>query len=122
MKFAVDHLGPLEAGVARMGFGALGGLGLFVAGGAPAGGGLRLALRRHAAPLLVLCGLVGYAQNFALTFGMARTPATTASLLPPLNPICTVLLAAWLLGERVTARQWWGFAVALAGVALLAFR
>jgi drug/metabolite transporter (DMT)-like permease len=122
MKFAVEHLGPLEVGFARMGFGALGGLGLFLAGGPPAAGGLRPALRRHAGTLLVLSGLVGYAQNFALTFGIARTPATTASLLPPLNPICTVLLAAWLLGERITARQWSGFAVALAGVVLLAFR
>jgi drug/metabolite transporter (DMT)-like permease len=122
MKFAVDRLGPLEVGFARMGFGALGSLGLLLASGAPAAGELRPALRRHAPTLLVLCALVGYAQNFALTFGIARTPASTASLLPPLNPICTVLLAAWLLGERITTPQWWGFGVALGGVVLLAFR
>ncbi len=120
MKFAVDRLGPLEVGVARLGCGALGSVGLLLLdpGPPPTSRGLR----RHGPALLLLCALVGYGQNFALTFGIARTPAATASLLPPLNPICTLLLAAWLLGERIGLRQWWGLGLAVAGVLLLAFR
>ncbi len=122
MKFAVERLGPLDVGVARMAFGALGSAGLVVAAGRPATGKLRGALVRPAPTLLLLSLLVGYGQNFALTFGIARTPAATASLIPPLNPICTMLLAAWLLDERVRPRQWWGVALAAFGVMLLAFR
>jgi len=40
-------------------------------------------------------------------------------LIAGLQPLVTVLLAAWLLGERVTARQMAGLAVGLVGVVLV---
>jgi drug/metabolite transporter (DMT)-like permease len=121
MKFAVERLGPLDVGVSRMAFGAAGGLGLLLLT-RPDLAAFGPALRRHAPTLLILSLMVGYGQTFALTYGIAGTPATTASLIPPLNPICTMLLAAWVLGERIIARQWLGLGLAVAGVVLLGFR
>jgi drug/metabolite transporter (DMT)-like permease len=43
-------------------------------------------------------------------------PAGVAALVTGLQPIGTAVLGGWLLRERVTARQWVGLAVGLAGV------
>jgi len=122
MKFAVGRLGPFDVGLFRILFGALGSLGLLAL--TPRSGGLNLwtAGRRHGMKLLFLSILVGYGQTFTLTYGISLTPATIGSLIPPLNPICTMLLAAWLLGEPVGPRQWLGMALAAVGVVLLGFR
>lgn len=121
MKAAVSWLGPLEVAFGRLLLGAIGSLGLLpLARGQRAD--LLRAVRRHALMLLVLSLLVGYGQSFPLTYGMARTPAVIAALIPPVNPIGTMLLAAWHLGERVTRRQWGGVWLAAAGVVLLGFR
>ena len=37
-----------------------------------------------------------------------------------LNPLANILLGRFLLGERLTTRQWWAVALAAAGVAVLA--
>jgi drug/metabolite transporter (DMT)-like permease len=49
----------------------------------------------------------------AIELGM---PAGLAALITGLQPILTAALAIPLLGERVTARQWLGFVLGLAGV------
>lgn len=122
MKFAVGRLGPFDVGLLRLLLGAFGSLGLAaLARQRPAGGAIG-AGRRHALPLLALSVLVGYGQTFTLTYGLARTEAGVGSLIPLLNPICTMLLAAAFLRERVTRRQWVGLAVAVAGVVALGFR
>jgi drug/metabolite transporter (DMT)-like permease len=46
-------------------------------------------------------------------------PAGISALIAGLQPLVTVLLAAWLLGERISARQLAGLAVGLAGVVLV---
>ena len=121
MKAAVSWLGPLDVAVGRILLGAVGSVGLVgLARGRP--GDVARVVRRHAPILVVLSLLVGYGQSFSLTYGIARTPAAIAALIPPLNPICTMLLAAWGLGERVTPRQWGGVWLAAAGVILLGFR
>jgi drug/metabolite transporter (DMT)-like permease len=140
MKHSVARLGSFDVGFFRILLGAVGSLGLAALWGAvgPAGsvrasgsGGLSgpkgrvplfRALRRHAGALCVLSVLVGYGQTFTFTYGLAMTPATIGSLIPPLNPICTMLLAALLLGEPVTRRQWVGLVLGVAGVILLGFR
>ena len=43
-------------------------------------------------------------------------PAGISALIAGLQPLVTALLAGWMLGERVTPRQWTGLAVGLAGV------
>lgn len=52
----------------------------------------------------------------AISGGM---PAGTIAMLVGLQPIVTVLIAHGWLGERVVARQWFGLALGLAGVALV---
>ena len=49
----------------------------------------------------------------ALDAGM---PAGTSAMLVGLQPILTVLLAAWWLSERITPRQWIGLVSGLVGV------
>jgi len=49
----------------------------------------------------------------ALDAGM---PAGTSAMLVGLQPILTVLLAAWWLSERITLRQWIGLLSGLVGV------
>ncbi|WP_062228287.1 DMT family transporter [Aureimonas frigidaquae] len=53
---------------------------------------------------------------FAVRHGL---PAGIAALIVGLQPILTALMAAAMLGERVTARHWVGLALGLAGVALV---
>lgn len=46
-------------------------------------------------------------------------PAALAALITGLQPVLTAFLGDWLLRERVSARQWSGLALGLAGVALV---
>lgn len=46
-------------------------------------------------------------------------PAGFSALIAGLQPLVTALLAGWLLGEKVTPRQWAGLAVGLCGVILV---
>ncbi|GAB3625563.1 multidrug DMT transporter permease [Pandoraea terrae] len=59
-----------------------------------------------------------------LTFfaGLQRLGAGRASMLSTLEPVVTVLLAAWLLGETLSVAQLCGGALILAGVAWLSTR
>ncbi|MCU0727678.1 MAG: DMT family transporter [Planctomycetes bacterium] len=71
---------------------------------------------------LLLCGLFmvpGY--NFALYYGQEhRIAAPIASLLTALAPLFLLILSALFLSERITARRAAGFAIAAAGVVLVA--
>jgi len=51
---------------------------------------------------------------------MTEIRGATMALLGALHPIATALVSAPLLGERFRARQWAGFALGAAGVALVA--
>lgn len=46
-------------------------------------------------------------------------PASISALLAALQPILTVLLAPWLVGEIIVARQWIGVSIGLAGLLLV---
>ncbi|MEM1182564.1 MAG: DMT family transporter [Acidobacteriota bacterium] len=86
------------------------------------------ALRPPARPLpaelarLAVCGGCGIAlYNVALNTGQQTVSPGATSLVVNTVPMWTSLLAVPLLGERAVARQWWGSALALTGVALLTF-
>ncbi|MFQ5614115.1 MAG: DMT family transporter [Anaerolineae bacterium] len=68
---------------------------------------------------LVLSGIFGIAlAYFFWNNGVSRLGSTRTSLYSNLVP-AVALLTAWLwLGETLTAQQWWGGLLALAGVAL----
>jgi drug/metabolite transporter (DMT)-like permease len=63
-------------------------------------------------------GVFGY--HLALNFGERTVEAGAASLLVNTTPLFTVLLAVFLLGERLTARGGLGLAVAFSGATMVA--
>lgn len=65
----------------------------------------------------LLCSVLAALAFFA---GLARLGASEAAMLSTFEPVVTVLLAAWLLGERLTFSQWIGGTVIIAAVLLLA--
>jgi drug/metabolite transporter (DMT)-like permease len=72
-------------------------------------------------PLLALCAASGMtAYQVFLNAGEVTVPAATASLLVNVAPIFTALLAAALLGERLSALGWCGVALGFAGAGLIA--
>jgi drug/metabolite transporter (DMT)-like permease len=77
-------------------------------------------VRSHPVRLL-FCGFFAVpAYNFALYFGQQHgVPAPVASLTTALVPLFLMVLGSAVLGERLTARQILGFAVALAGMVVI---
>ena len=72
---------------------------------------------------LALVGVVGVGDLLAnLAFGAAsrRDDVSIVSVLGSLYPVMTVLLARFVLGERLGKAQTWGVAGALGGVVLIA--
>lgn len=65
--------------------------------------------------LLLHAGYLGGVTT-AIWLGL---PAGIASVLVGMQPLLTGLLSWPLLGERVTARQWWGLGLGFAGVLLV---
>ena len=65
--------------------------------------------------ILLHAGYLG-AVFFAIDRGL---PASVAAVVTSLQPVLTAALATRLLGEQLVARQWLGFAVGVAGVALV---
>jgi drug/metabolite transporter (DMT)-like permease len=52
----------------------------------------------------------------AQTWAQARMPATHAAIMFALEPVFTALFAAFLLGERMSRRDWAGAGLVLAGI------
>lgn len=77
-------------------------------------------LERRDGPQLIVIGLFDVGAN--LLFGLASTLGMLAvvAVLGSLYPVVTVLLAWWLLQERLLAAQYVGVGCALAGVACIA--
>ena len=73
--------------------------------------------------VLALLGLFGGGLHNAMQYlGMQSTTATNGTLFFSLSPVTIMVLAGLLLGERVRAMQWIGFAVSFAGVLIIAVR
>jgi drug/metabolite transporter (DMT)-like permease len=68
----------------------------------------------------LLLGVAGtVTSQLGLTWGVARSLASNASVLTLTIPVLTAILAAVLLGERMTALRWLSFALAIGGVLLV---
>jgi O-acetylserine/cysteine efflux transporter len=77
-------------------------------------------LRRHGGPIAISGGLNVIVYNFALNYGQASgVPAPIASLATALAPLFLLVLGAVMLGEALPRRRIAGFAVALAGMAMV---
>ena len=65
-------------------------------------------------------GLLGtMAYQLLFMHGMSWTAAGDASLIIPMNPVFTVLLAVPMLGQRISARMSFGLLIGIAGVAVV---
>lgn len=85
-------------------------------------GGLRLVLRHIGTHPLVLLGIAFDAISFFSLLALLSVseisfavPASASSY------IVKTALAGWYLGERVTARRWWGAICVTAGIVLISF-
>ncbi|MGQ5524378.1 DMT family transporter [Chitinimonas sp. PSY-7] len=65
----------------------------------------------------LLCSVLAALTFFA---GLARLGASEAAMLSTFEPVVTVLLAAWFLGERLSFSQWFGGTVIIFAVLMLA--
>ena len=83
-------------------------------------GSARMASRQQYGRAAVV-GLLLHAGYLGGTFfGISRgVPAGVAAVIVSLQPVLTAVLAARVLGERPSARQWLGLLLGLAGVALV---
>jgi drug/metabolite transporter (DMT)-like permease len=83
-------------------------------------GSARMASRQQYGRAAVV-GLLLHAGYLGGTFfGISRgIPAGVAAVIVSLQPVLTAVLAARVLGERPSARQWLGLVLGLAGVALV---
>lgn len=84
----------------------------------------RLFRESHLPPLLssLLCLSVGGLLAFGLGFSefllVSRTSSLTLSVSGIFKEVCTLLLAARLMGDRLSAVNWLGFVVCLSGISL----
>lgn len=67
---------------------------------------------------VVVSGLLMQAVQFGAMYAAigAGLPGGVVALVQGLNPVVIALLAAPLLGERISGRQWWGFGIGGFGV------
>jgi drug/metabolite transporter (DMT)-like permease len=70
--------------------------------------------------LAVGCGVLDALANIIVITGLRAGDFTIVSVLTALYPAGTILLAAFVLGERIARLQWLGLALALTASAMLA--
>lgn len=75
---------------------------------------------RHLLPVLVVIGVFDTGANIAVTFATTHGAAGIVAVLSALYPVVTILLARYVLGERLSALRRLGGVGALAGAALVA--
>lgn len=108
----VEDLPPLTAAAARLGLAGALLIGVLVATGRPVAPGVRPAA-------LLWLGLTQTAVFYGATFwGIAHEGAGVAAVLANTDPLFVAMLGAVFLSERLTARQWTGLAVGMAGAAV----
>ena len=74
---------------------------------------------RQAVMFVVCAVLMVYLNQLGFTLGVQRTAAANAALIISLNPLVSALMAAWLLGDRLTPTRLAGVALGFGGVAVV---
>ncbi|XP_067096728.1 solute carrier family 35 member C2 isoform X1 [Osmerus mordax] len=77
-------------------------------------------LRPLLSSLLLLCvgGSLAFGLGFSEFLLVSRTSSLTLSIAGIFKEVCTLLLAARLMGDRMSSINWLGFAVCLSGISL----
>ena len=114
-KWALPYAEPFTLSALRYAIAAAVFLSLALAAGAPWPRSWRQ-LREVALVGVLLQGIYLTGVFWAIAHG---TPAWMAALIVGLTPLLTAVLAGPYLGERVSLRQWIGFALGFAGVGLV---
>ncbi|XP_054623230.1 solute carrier family 35 member C2 isoform X2 [Dunckerocampus dactyliophorus] len=68
--------------------------------------------------LLSMGGVLAFGLGFSEFLLVSRTSSLTLSISGIFKEVCTLLLAAWLMGDKMSALNWLGFAVCVCGIAL----
>nr|XP_057907330.1 solute carrier family 35 member C2 isoform X2 [Doryrhamphus excisus] len=68
--------------------------------------------------LLSMGGILAFGLGFSEFLLVSRTSSLTLSISGIFKEVCTLLLAAWLMGDKMSALNWLGFAVCVCGIAL----
>ncbi|MHA1153347.1 MAG: DMT family transporter [Alphaproteobacteria bacterium] len=117
-KWALPYAEPFTLSALRFAIAAVAFLGLALVAGAPWPRGRRQ-IRDASLVGILLHG--GYLTGVFWSIANG-TPAWMAALIVGFNPLLTAVLAGPYLGERVTPRQWAGFALGFAGVGLVVWQ
>lgn len=70
--------------------------------------------------LLIVLGV--FPGQMLITWGTRWTLASNAALISLTLPVCTAVMAFFLLGEKMTRLRWFSFALAIVGVAMCSGR
>lgn len=81
--------------------------------------GLPRLSRRQVVATFVLGSLGVFAYNLFFMGALDRLPASRAALIIALNPVLTIAISSFVLGERLSPRRWLGVFIALAGVSIV---
>jgi drug/metabolite transporter (DMT)-like permease len=117
-KIVVSVFTPLMGSLVRYGVACAA---LLVAAFALEKGLPRLTRRQWLATFVL--GLLGvFAYNLFFMAALQRLPASRAALIIALNPVITITLSAFVLGETLSRRRWLGVGIALLGVCIVITR
>lgn len=81
-----------------------------------------LGMDRDVTRIAIGAGVLDMSANIALVSAIQRGPLSVASVITSLYPVATVLLAHFVLGERLRPSQRFGIALAFVAVVLAAIR
>ena len=71
-------------------------------------------------PMILVCGVFGIsAYHLLLNYGEVTVEAGTSAFLINTSPLFTVLIARWVLNERLRLAGWLGIGISLLGVLLI---
>src|SRR5262245_10420652 len=116
MRFAVDDVGPLTLAFVRLAIACAIFVPLYLTSRSAGPGAPASADRRT----FFWMGCVGFTLALALShWGLLWSTAINGALLIATEPIALVALAPIVLGERLTAREAWGTALALIGATIV---
>ncbi|HEY7140523.1 MAG TPA: DMT family transporter [Methylomirabilota bacterium] len=116
VHFAIDDIGPVTLAFLRLAIAVALLVPICLASGKRGSEPQRRADRRT----FFWMGFVGFTLALALShWGLRWSTATNAALLIATEPIALVALAPVVLGERLTAREGWGTALAVLGATVV---